>query len=1177
MTRRSSFDSVGGLYVACIILVAWLQCSTAQTLPPTADWRAPLPPNVWIVGAQAAKSAWESEISNTGSPVPVTESVTIVRLIGPEAMPLTPDKQRIAIEACRDVMPTGGLLEFLTYSEGIPEPSNPDTKSNGEVYSDLASILWQLTPNVTGNATVAWGTQAQALLLWEGALARRGLTATMRVMTLSVAESILPRKVQALPVIVIKTLLEVQLLSALGFPQSSSLTANQSWIVESGIEEYTKGWVVSYVEARSTDPAYLAKMYPDAINFRPGWGLIELDMSVYPCQADTTAGGKGDPPPNCEVDVARQVLSAFLESFNDTMASNGMGTVNILAAVPRESPQSDSDAAHPATENQDAQTSGQQPAWMPWHLDMLDQRSQALDGKYTATADGTGVNIYLVSSGIQADHSEFAPRGSNGEILPGSRVQGLWGFNGIDPKTDCPDGALWYSFGTYAASLIAGATVGIARNATLHSVRMREACLLDSRNIWKPGGLPSALDAVLSTFKAPGVVAIDTWWSPGRLSYDDDEYIQREITSRLKKAEELGIPIVTAASVGISTSTPCDNVFTQGGSVISVGGIDRHLHASITGARNSPCIDMWAPGGGLAAGITGAAGTGVNDYTTVVPRGFGAAWLVTGMAAQYLQLHPNATVAELREGLLAMATVGIVDGAGPLSPNLLAYTDMQHPSVADTDSSSGSGISVGAIVGIVVGCLVASFVAIAAFVVVSRRRRRSVQHLRPPGPSNIRIKNDWSSRGQRTPPAGLNGSDPWTPSPGKSVSMKHDWEISEDQIDFIPGPDGAESWALGQGQYGEVRRALKDGIQAVAVKTLRRDTAALGELPHDAFAREIAMMQWLSRDANVVQFFGACVRPGSMMLVTELMEGGDLRSRLRSTSDSATWGWYERGKGAALDVARGLHFLHSHGVVHRDVKSKNILLGRDGRAKLGDVGLAYISFSKTPENERRREKEQDDGFVGTFAFSAPEMILCGSCTPKADVYSFGVVLWEIITRQVAVRGRLRPPIVPDECPQDVVDIMNQCLSADPDERPSAREAYEALLACPPLSGYGYDQTTTGTPMTPVLHPEITSLTSLQSESLPSISIGSGSGPIVLPAAGRETRNGEGRGGETTEEDTQGLTSGGYSSLAHALGALTPGLRSVVSQIRKRLAGDGEETKHHHGGDDLIAKGPASLV
>ena len=347
------------------------------------------------------------------------------------------------------------------------------------------------------------------------------------------------------------------------------------------------------------------------------------------------------------------------------------------------------------------------------------------------------------------------------------------------------------------------------------------------------------------------------------------------------------------------------------------------------------------------------------------------------------------------------------------------------------------------------------------------------------------------------------------------------------------------------------------------------------------------MMQWLSRDANVVQFFGACVRPGTMMLVTELMEGGDLRARLKSNNqDSAVWGWYGRGKGVALDVARGLHFLHSHGVVHRDIKSKNILLGRDGRAKLGDVGLAYISFSKTPESsKRRREREEDDGFVGTCAFSAPEMILCGACTPKADVYSFGVVLWEIVTGGVAVRGRLRPPHTPEECPEDVADVLAACLSADPDERPSAREAYESLLACPPLTGYGYDQATSGgTPMTPVTNPESASLTSLQSESLPSISAGSGSGPILVPSVLNGGKTGDkiganaharGVGGGDVGGDSQGLTSGGYSSVANALGALTPGLRSVVSQIRRRLAGDGETE-----GDELAHNGKltnASMV
>ena len=331
-----------------------------------------------------------------------------------------------------------------------------------------------------------------------------------------------------------------------------------------------------------------------------------------------------------------------------------------------------------------------------------------------------------------------------------------------------------------------------------------------------------------------------------------------------------------------------------------------------------------------------------------------------------------------------------------------------------------------------------------------------------------------------------------------------------------------------------------------------------------------------------------------------------------------------------LDVARGLHFLHSHGVVHRDVKSKNILLGRDGRAKLGDVGLAYISFSKSssslPVDSVSVSKQHssvgtsgsgssgasgsgsgsgsgggsaikgkhgggggggnsggddDDGFVGTFAFAAPEVILCGTSTPKADVYSLGVVIWEVLTGEVAVRGRLRPPLVPAECPQEVADVLRNCLSADASERPTAREAYEALERCPPfydaMTGVASPRTHSGAvvgtppPLPPPLLPlagggggvvkaqytdgtsttqKGTTVTRAESTSLPSLA--SDSLPSIAPSATATTPFA--RGPVDVNEVREVAVEGGSSSMMNALGNLTPGLRSVVKEIRRRFAG-----------------------
>ncbi|KAI7837018.1 hypothetical protein COHA_009096 [Chlorella ohadii] len=98
----------------------------------------------------------------------------------------------------------------------------------------------------------------------------------------------------------------------------------------------------------------------------------------------------------------------------------------------------------------------------------------------------------------------------------------------------------------------------------------------------------------------------------------------------------------------------------------------------------------------------------------------------------------------------------------------------------------------------------------------------------------------------------------------------------------------------------------------------------------------------------------------------------------------------------ALDIAKGLVFLHSRRVVHFDLKSPNILLTRDGTAKIADVGMAKIM-----------NQDYVTGVVSTLAWSAPEMLWGAKCTERADVYSFGIVLWEICSGEAPERGRLR--------------------------------------------------------------------------------------------------------------------------------------------------------------------------
>ena len=85
-----------------------------------------------------------------------------------------------------------------------------------------------------------------------------------------------------------------------------------------------------------------------------------------------------------------------------------------------------------------------------------------------------------------------------------------------------------------------------------------------------------------------------------------------------------------------------------------------------------------------------------------------------------------------------------------------------------------------------------------------------------------------------------------------------------------------------------------------------------------------------------------CITPGACAQVLEFCEGGDLRAAL-TRDEAGELAWHKRGRQIALDIARGLHFLHSHDVMHSDLKTKNILLTRDqATAKIADVGLAQF-------------------------------------------------------------------------------------------------------------------------------------------------------------------------------------------------------------------------------------------
>jgi len=134
-----------------------------------------------------------------------------------------------------------------------------------------------------------------------------------------------------------------------------------------------------------------------------------------------------------------------------------------------------------------------------------------------------------------------------------------------------------------------------------------------------------------------------------------------------------------------------------------------------------------------------------------------------------------------------------------------------------------------------------------------------------------------------------------------------------------------------------------------------------------------------------MQFIAACKKPPVFCIITEYLAGGSLGKFLHHQQPDILP--QKLVLKLALDIARGMQYLHSQGILHRDLKSENLLLGEDMCVKVADFGISCL------ESQCGSAK----GFTGTYRWMAPEMIKEKHHTKKVDVYSFGIVLWELLT------------------------------------------------------------------------------------------------------------------------------------------------------------------------------------
>jgi subtilisin family serine protease len=268
-----------------------------------------------------------------------------------------------------------------------------------------------------------------------------------------------------------------------------------------------------------------------------------------------------------------------------------------------------------------------------WGIDRIDQRNLPLDQRYTYNTTGSGVNAYVIDTGVRISHRDFGGRARNGRDF-------------VDNDAVAQDGN---GHGTHVAGTIAGTSYGVAKAATIHAVRV-----LNNQGSGTIAGVVAGVNWVASNHVKPAVANMSLG---GGANTSLDNAVQGAITR--------GVTFAVAA--GNSNTNAANTSPARVASALTVGSSDR------TDARSSfsnygPVVDVFAPGGG----ITSAWNTSDTATNTISGTSM-AAPHVAGVVARYLQGNRNVTPAQVATAITSNATNGKVTNPGANTTTRLLY------------------------------------------------------------------------------------------------------------------------------------------------------------------------------------------------------------------------------------------------------------------------------------------------------------------------------------------------------------------------------------------------------------------------------------------------------------------------------------------------------------------------